>query len=155
MAKTVVQTLINAPLEKTFDAALTADIGSVFRSFGPIPAIQRVEPGTAWSRVGDERTVYLADGSLLKEKLIALDRPRRFIYQGYGHTNALRFLVSHAFGTWNFDAVGEQTQLRWNYEYVPRSFMTAPLVAAFVHGVFRGYMRNTLKNFKAFVEAKA
>jgi hypothetical protein len=76
-------------------------------------------------------------------------------YEIEGITGPLRALVHGSRGYFDFIANDDATTVEWTYVYLPRSPLSAPLVA-FVIGVFwRRYMARALATALAQVEASA
>ncbi|MGU3432152.1 SRPBCC family protein [Actinomycetes bacterium M1A6_2h] len=128
-----------------FDRTLPIDLGSLFlHRFGPIPAVRDVRGQDGpWERVGQVRTVVLADGTSMSEELVQVDSPTVFAYRLTELGGPFGLLVDHVDGRWQFDGVGDHTAVTWQWSLYPRSAMTAPLVR--VIGYFwKGYARRGL-----------
>jgi hypothetical protein len=89
------------------------------------------------------------------QELTESRRPYGVRYTIDGITGPLGALVRGARGSFDFIAYGDATTVEWTYVYLPRSPLSAPLVA-FVIGVFwRRYMARALATALAHVEAHA
>ena len=118
-----VQGQARAPVERTFATIAPIDLATIFRGFGPLPAVVATREQTGdWDHVGASRVVELADGSEAGERLTAYDAPGHFAYRLGPFTGPLRRLVDHADGAWWFTAAGDGTTgVRWTYVFRPRS----------------------------------
>ena len=95
---------------------------------------------------GQQRTLKLADGSTLRETVVAADRPARLDYRISDLTSAFGRLVSGADGRFEFTAEGDDaTLVTWHYAYHPRSAITRPLSAFIIRGQWRAYMADVLR----------
>jgi hypothetical protein len=141
-----VQGQARAPVERTFATIAPIDLATIFRGFGPLPAVVATREQTGdWDHVGASRVVELADGSEAGERLTAYDAPGHFAYRLGPFTGPLRRLVDHADGAWWFTAAGDgATGVRWTYVFRPHSRLTAPVVRLAVAPLWRVYAQRTL-----------
>ena len=113
--------VVHADLATSFAVFANADLTSILRGFGPLPAVTSVEKQTGpWNEVGQTRELHLADGSRMREELTRVDAPGSFEYVVDGFTGAVRHLVREMHGRWSFDVVQgepEQTRASWRYEF--------------------------------------
>ncbi len=151
------RTTIAVPRAAAFARVVPIDLPSVFRGFGPLPAIVAVTDQTgSWDAVGQTRTIRLSDGSEAQEALTDYDRPRYFAYRVSDLTGPVRFLTTAARGEWWFEDVpGGATAIRWRYAFEPRSPLARPVLWAVARPLWQGYMYAVLRAIKEQVEAAA
>lgn len=152
-----VTTTVKASPEDTFVRVVPIDLPSIFRGFGPLPAVVATEEQTgAWDTAGQTRRVRLSDGSTAREMLTDYDPPRYFGYRVSDFSGPLRFLTTGARGEWWFeDEPGRSTALRWRYAFEPRSALARPVLWAIVRPLWRGYMASALRGTQILVESSA
>ncbi len=148
---------IRAPRATTFERVAPIDLPSIFRGYGPLPAVVATEGQTgAWDAAGQTRRIRLSDGSTAREELTDYERPRHFAYCVRDFTGPLRLLTSGARGSWWFDEAADgATSVRWRYAFEPRAWWTRPILWAVVRPLWRGYMRAALHAARAQVEASS
>jgi hypothetical protein len=130
--------------DRTFAIMTPSDPTRFYPTFGPIPAIVRVEDQTgAWDAVGQSRKLTLADGGTFVERLKVVDAPRRFAYQLTDFTGFFGNLVAFADAEWDFDASIEGTRIRWTYTYHAQP-KRGWIVRLMVKLVFARYMKRVL-----------
>ncbi len=121
--------------EAVFDYAIDpANFPKVFRGFGPVPAMNKMTllDGATALAVGVEREVQGADGSLLRERITCLERPRHYDYAVLGGlARPLSFLVRGAAVTWEFLPSAAGTRIVWRYAWT----LTTPLAYPLAFGV--------------------
>jgi hypothetical protein len=143
---TVAITLPTTP-EQAFAVIAPIDLPEIFRGFGPLPAVVRVEGQSGpWAAAGAVRHPQFADGGSAVETLVSYDAPRFFAYTIHGFTNALRWLTSGVRGEWWFREQEDGTTLvRWSYGFTPRSAWARPLLWLVVRLLWAGYMRAAIE----------
>lgn len=105
------QGLLDAPLERLFP-----------HRAGPIPAIARCEDQDGpWSRVGQTRTIVLADGTSNVETLVGLERPSDYRYRVTEIQGPFTLLVSAIDGRFTFTPEGDGTRVTWSWTLHGRS----------------------------------
>lgn len=111
-----------------------------FRGYGPIAAITRIEADGA-PRVGGQRTVHNADGSVLHERISALEPPHRHAYTLSGFRPPISWLLREGAAAWQITAQATGTQVRWHYTFTltsPLAWLLAkPVLAIFMAGAMR------------------
>lgn len=129
------------------------DLPRAFVGYGPLPAVIGIEGTSVWQSVGQRRTLRLADGSSAVETLTSIETPSQFAYRVDRYSSILRLLVDHAQAQWRFvdDADSGGCQMIWQYRYVPRHWLAAPLVWLITHTLWRGYMRRSIDRCAAIV----
>lgn len=124
------QALVDAPLEELFPT----------RS-GLIPAVRRSEGQQgAWGRVGQTRTVVLADGSRNLETLVAVAPPADYRYRLTDFTGPMKLLVRTVEGRFAFEPHGAESRATWTWELHathPLARLAFPVLAASWHTMAR------------------
>jgi hypothetical protein len=83
-----VQTRAVAPPQHAFEVNVPIDLSPVFKGWGPIPAVRRVENQTgAWDHARAFRNPVLSDGSTANEALTEYADGHSFAYEVTNFTN--------------------------------------------------------------------
>ena len=137
----------NAPLEKAFEIIVPIDVPTIMPGYGPLPAVTGVENQTGkWDAIGQTRTVRLADETTAREEITNYEAPNRFDYTVSDWSGAMKFLTRHAKSEWSFrEIAAHQTRITWRYTFAPRSIWTAWLLLAATQLVWRGAMKQALR----------
>src|SRR6185312_4649275 len=136
-----VERTINAPPAAVFALALdAARFPATFRGCGPIPALRRIT-AQAPSAVGSTRLVESSDGSVLTERITALDPPHRHAYTLSGLRPPLAWLAHGGDADWTFAAAGAATRVSWHYAFLLTGVVAWPFAAPLLHLCMRGAMR--------------
>ncbi|KRB43637.1 MULTISPECIES: SRPBCC family protein [unclassified Terrabacter] len=115
------------------------------RRYGLLPPIREVrDQGGPWGEVGQTRTIALADGGTMRERLTEVVRPERFDYVLTDFTGAFRPLVSHVDGRWAFAPEGTGVRVTWSWTLHPTSTYAAR-VLPLVGRMWQGYARQALE----------
>lgn len=148
-----IERTINAPAVAVFSLALdAARFPATFRGCGPIPGLRRIT-AQAPSAVGSTRIVESSDGSVLTERITALDPPHRHAYALSGLRPPLAWLASGGDADWTFSAAGDATRVSWRYTFALTSAFAWPLAAPLLHVFMRGAMRRCLAAMARELEA--
>ena len=136
-----------APIGKAFKTIVPIDLPTIMPGWGVLPAVTGVENQSgAWNAVGQTRTVRLADDTTAREEITFYEAPTRFGYNVSDWSGALKFLAREAKSEWKFSEVAPgQTRIVWNYSFAPRSMWTAWLLWPIVQGLWRGAMKQALR----------
>lgn len=146
---------IKANQSVVFEHIVPIDLASIFRGYGPLPAVTNTQNQTgAWDAAGQTRTVLLSDGSSARELLTKYEYPHYFSYTVSGFTGVLRFLTTSANGEWwfNSDALSSKTHVKWHYAFNARSIFAAPVLWFIVKILWYGYMNKALALARLQVE---
>ena len=152
---------IEVRVERTIDAipaavfALALDatrFPATFTGCGPIPALRRITP-LAPPVVGSTREVESSDGSLLIERITALDPPYRHRYTLSGLRPPLAWLASSGDADWTFVDAGGATRLTWRYAFTLTRLSAWPLAWPLLHLFMRTAMRRCLQAMALRLEA--
>ena len=147
-----------SPLRLESSRAVPVEVGDAFdrllphpltglmsRRYGLLPPVREVRDQSGpWGRVGQTRTVVLADGGTMRERLTEVVRPERFDYVLTDFTGALKPLVSHVEGSWVFAPEGTGVRITWRWVLHPTSTYAAR-VLPLVGRMWRGYARQALE----------
>lgn len=148
---------IKANQSIVFEHIVPIDLASIFKGYGPLPAVTSTQNQTgAWSAAGQTRTVLLSDGSSARELLTKYEYPHYFSYTVSGFTGVLRFLTHSANGEWwfNSDASSDKTHVKWRYAFNARSIFSVPVLWFIVKMLWHGYMNKALALSKFQIEGK-
>lgn len=105
----------------TFETIVPIDLPSIFKGWGPLPAVIAVSGGSGtWDKPGQERTPKFSDGGTAREMLTEYTMPHSFAYELTEFTNSLAMLVTRIRGEWTFTPDGNGTVVRWTYAFYPR-----------------------------------
>lgn len=134
-----VQRRFTARPDVAFDVIAPVDLRALFVKRWPLPGIVRTHGQTGdWDQVGRSRTPELSDGSTVTEVLTEYRHPHSFAYELTGFTGPLRNLVRGIRGEWTFTPDGDDTVVRWTYEFLPRAGRVA-LVRAILGPLWTRY----------------
>lgn len=160
-----VSTTAAASLAQVWAVFVPIDLAQVFpKGSGPIPAVVGACDQTGpWDVVGSARLVRLADGTAVREEILASDPcdgaaptngRARFAYRVDGFTGPLAALTTAAFGEWTFvETAPGRTEIAWRYAFTPRSALVAPLLSALIALFWRSYMRRGIENVRRLAQA--
>jgi len=102
-----VQTRTAASPQHAFKVNVPIDLSSVFKGWGPFPAVRGVESQTgACDPVDASRNPVLCDGTTATETLTEYTVCHGFAYEVTGFTNILGRLVEGVRGEWTFTPDG-------------------------------------------------
>ncbi|MHA3702566.1 SRPBCC family protein [Jatrophihabitans sp. YIM 134969] len=138
-------------VEETFDRLLPMPLPQLFaHRFGPLPPIRSTDQDGVWGTVGQTRTIRLADGGTMLERLLDVARPHRFAYRVDTFTGALKPLVEYVDGSWTIEPAGTGSRVTWAWTLHPRGRVGAvavPLIARF----WPGYARAALGELETYL----
>ncbi|MCW2866261.1 MAG: hypothetical protein JWR20_449 [Marmoricola sp.] len=125
-----------------FAAVLRAPLPGLFdRRHAALPPITQVrDQDGEWAEVGQTRTIVLADGGTMSERLVAVEAPDHFDYELTRLRGPLGLLVRRVEGRWAFDAAGGGTRVTWSWQVHPRTPLAVPAVLA-IRAMWHGYAR--------------
>lgn len=108
--------------DEAWAAIIPCDLTRFFTGMGPlVPAITSVSDQTGdWDGADQSRSIHLADGSQVAERIDAVDRPRTFNYTVGPFSGPIGRLVEHASGEFVFEELGGGTSVRWSYDWKPK-----------------------------------
>ncbi|MBO9533110.1 MAG: SRPBCC family protein [Solirubrobacteraceae bacterium] len=147
---------VDAPPVVAFDAVVPIDLPTIFRGYGPLPAVVSATDapgGERWGVEGQSRTVMLAGGGRMEETVLEVQQPGLFRYRVVPVRGPLRLLVRQIEGQFVF-ARHERggTAIRWTYVFRPRRGAT-PL-ARVLAPLWRRYAEQAIDRIAAAVDAR-
>lgn len=127
--------LLPAPLEQVFS-----------RRYGPLPPIRAtaVDGGGVWASAGQSRTIRLADGGSMRERLTSVDAPHSFSYRIDAVTGAMKPLASSIDGLWTVEPVGSGCRITWRWTLHPANGIAARVMPLFGR-FWQGYARQAFE----------
>ena len=132
--------MLTTPLERIFT-----------RRFAAIPPVRGVrDQDGEWGRVGQTRTVLLADGGTMREELTRVEAGREFGYRIDGVTGPMKALVSSVEGRWAFAPAGTGVRITWAWTVHPAHAFVAPALPVF-GWMWRGYARQALERLETLL----
>lgn len=138
-------------VEGTFDRLLPLPLEQLFRHwFGPLPPVRGTEGELPWGTPGQTRTVRTADGGTMRERLVVVDRPRRFTYELTDFTGALKPVVSRVDGAWTVDPAGTGARVTWSWALHPAGRVGA-LALVPIARLWPGYARAALAELEGLL----
>lgn len=144
--------LVAGTPEDAYECVRQVSLPEMFdRRHGVMPAVREVRDREAdWSTPGEARTLVLADGGRLRQRLTRLDPPRGIDYTISDVHGPMRPLVSTVDGRWRFDPAEEGVRVTWAWTFHPTNGVTARLMPML--GTFwRGYARHGLDRLEQFL----
>lgn len=147
-----------SPLHLESSRAVPVEVGDAFdrllshplpdlmsRPYALLPPIREVRDQVGpWGEVGQTRTIVLADGGTMRERLTDVGRPERFDYVLTDFTGAFKPLVSHVDGRWAFEPAGTGVRVTWSWTLHPTTPYAAG-VLPLVGRMWQGYARQALE----------
>jgi hypothetical protein len=132
--------------EPIFDLCIDAQrFPQVFRGYGPIPAIREIVP-LAPLAIGSEREIRNSDGSVLRERVTALQPPLHHAYTLSGFRAPFAWLVRSGAADWQLQPLRDATLLTWTYRFETTSAITRPLAATLLRRCMQPAMQRCLRN---------
>jgi hypothetical protein len=132
------------PPEAAFALAVDAErFPSFFSGFGPIPGLRAIRLDAPLAP-GSTRRVESSDGSVLTERIVAHDPPRRHGYVLGGLRPPLGLLAREGCAEWRFAPEDGGTRVRWTYAFTLTTPLAWPLAAPLMKVFMRGAMQRCL-----------
>lgn len=133
-----------AAAAQAFDAVIPVALETIFRGYGPLPAVIGVRDQVGdWATAGNTRTVLLKGGGTMSEELTRVERPGRCEYRVAPDNGPLRLLIDHIEGRFLFEPAGDGCVIDWTYAFFPKPGRRLPLLA--LAPVWRRYATQVLK----------
>lgn len=123
---------------------------ATFAGYGPIPALRRIVLAGPLA-VGCEREVHSSDGSVLTERVTALQPPLHHAYTLTGFRAPLGWLVRAGHADWQLQPLREGTLVTWSYRFEPTSTIARTIAAPLLRRCFQPAMQNCLKRMDALL----
>jgi hypothetical protein len=148
--------VIAVPVETVFTAALSLPLPQLYRRrYGPMPPIVEVRDQQGpWQTPGQTRVFVTADRGSMREEMVSIDPPHRFVNRLTVLTGPFKPLVSTVEESWSFRALGGATQATWEWNIYPRT-AAAGLLAPLIGRLWRGYARGVLEQLAEEVRGAA
>jgi hypothetical protein len=125
--------VINKTKQECFDYIVPIDLAHIFKKYKFLPGVIKTDNQEKWIKSGQSRTVYFDDGNTAFEELLQVSIPDDFNYKISKFTSALRLLVSHINGKWQFTEINSgSTDIVWEYELVPKNWLTGLIIKIFI-----------------------
>lgn len=131
---------VDATPSRVFALLLDPDaFPATFRGYGPIAAIERIVLDAA-PALGSTRSIHNADGSVLRERITALEPPNRHAYRLDGFVAPFAWLVRAGHADWRLEPQPSGSMLRWSYRFE----LTSPLLWPLCWPLLRVGMRTAM-----------
>lgn len=111
-----------------------------FPGYGPISAIKAVVLDAPLA-VGSTRQIHNADGTVLSERITALEAPVRHAYELTGFSAPFSWLVRLGEADWTLQATESGTLVRWRYDFS----LTSPWVYPVCAPLLKIFMRRAME----------
>jgi hypothetical protein len=143
---------------EAFRIVVPIDLRVIFRGYGLLPAVIGTSGQTGnWDGIGQTRTVHLSDGSDAREMITEYQTPDYFSYIVSDFSGSLGYLITSATGKWwfeNSDSSSNVTVIRWSYTFIPKSFITVPILWIVNKFLWAGYMQSVMSRLKLQIDSK-
>ncbi|HMB56514.1 MAG TPA: SRPBCC family protein [Arenimonas sp.] len=126
---------------------------SLFHGCGPISAIREVTLDAPLA-IGSTRRIHNADGSVLSERITALDPPSRHAYVLSGFTAPFSWLVKLGEADWRIANTETGAGITWNYTFTLSSPLAWPVCLPLLKIFMQGAMRRCLDAMANTLEGK-
>ncbi len=144
--QTVVEMIVNAPIETAFHYIAPINLMHIFRGTALIPAIVDTSIKEGWNKAGLSRTIYFKDGSTSQETLLTIESPTAFSYKNERFTSlVLKSLLTRFEGEWLFTDLGDdRTKIEWTYRAIPTNFAARLIIEVVLIKAIRSMLKNAL-----------
>lgn len=124
-----------------------------FAGYGPIPALRRIVlDGTL--AVGSEREVHSSDGSVLRERVTALQPPLHHAYTLSGFRAPLGWLVRAGHADWQLQPLQNGTLVTWSYRFEPTAALARPIASLLLRRCMQPAMQRCLRRMDALLSGE-
>jgi hypothetical protein len=137
--------LVAVPYDEAMQRFIPIPLPDIFnRRHLALPSIKSVDaPEGRFERVGQSRTIHLADGGSMVETLTVVSAPAEYGYRIDQVRGPLKPLAKEIRGLWTFAPVGEATSVTWLWEVEP-ALLGRPLMPVLAV-MWRGYAAKALQ----------
>lgn len=151
---TTVFCTIARPIHEVYEYFIPINLVDILVGWGPLPRVVSTSDQTGtWDTIGSRRTVHLADGSTVSERVTHYLRDEEFGYTVSQFTNPIRFLALQAKGVWLFaESTPGKTNIRWTYTYEAHNAFAAVLLMPIVKVFWKRYMQRAMDTFAHIAE---
>lgn len=149
----IVEKTIATNHQRAFDYILPVDLTKIFKRYKNLPAVVGSSNKKPWVTAGMERTVYFEDNNSAREYLTTVRQHHSFAYRIDGFTSALKLLVRHIEGSWEFTATTNgKTHIQWTYTVVPKNFAAKFIINTFLKKNIKGLLNQAMDILKEDLE---
>lgn len=146
--------LIPRPRDEVFARATdSTNTSEILSSRGPFAGITKVEMNEGQAlATGSKRRVFMTDGTVLEEVILAFDPPVRYRYGWKGGAKfPFSLLVRSGTGDWGFTEEQGGTRIVWTYTFGLTSPLAYPLAVPIAR-LFKGWLQQGLDALRADIE---
>lgn len=149
--------IVNCDQERAFDfISSSEELPTWLKACGKIPGAQSVELiSESYDFVGAKRKVLFQGGNHAEESLLSINKPLNYSYEVTHFSNFLERLSGDAYGQLWFDREGEGTRITWEYTFHYKNFLDRIGLSLFLSLVYLKFLKQSLTNAKAILEAKS
>ncbi|MEN0060893.1 MAG: SRPBCC family protein [Myxococcota bacterium] len=150
------EVIIEVPVDELYAWWRQATLAELAVETEVIPKVERTEflRGDVWQGQGTRRRVFLEDGSVATEEILADEGPARFRYQVFGYTSSAARFVEYGVGEFNLTPEGaEATRVQWTYKFRPQTMVGKLFLGGWVRRNWSPWMEGYLDNMKTGAEA--
>lgn len=122
-----------------------------FRGYGPIPAIREIVPDDRPLGTGSTREIRNSDGSVLHERVTALQAPLHHAYTLSGFRAPFAWLVSAGHADWQLLPLQHGTLVTWLYRFEATTALARPLAALLLRRCMQPAMQRCLARMDAML----
>lgn len=139
-------------VERAYDAIIAHPLTEIFdRRYLLIPPIKDVrEQSGPWETAGETRTIVLADGGTMHERLTLARRPDRFCYEIDAVTGMLQPIVAQVEGEWSFTSAGTGVRITWTWRVHPAGRL-GELAGPVLSRLWHGYARQAFERLEGLL----
>ena len=124
-----------------------------FVGYGPIPALRRIVLDGPLT-VGSEREVHSSDGSVLRERVTALQPPLHHAYTLSGFRAPLGWLVRAGHADWQMQPLQNGTLVTWSYRFDATGAIARPIAALLLSRCMQPAMQRCLQRMDALLSGE-
>ncbi len=147
--------LIKKEIKTVFDFITAEDVlPKVLTGYGLLPGVTHTSQVSGpWDVPNATRIVHLADGTTVREQMLARKPSESFSYRVWEFGNPIvAALATGANGDWTFKSVPAGTEVRWTYTFKAKNALAAMPLSVIARLAFRGYMDVCLANTAKYLE---
>lgn len=145
---------IPVAVDAAYAAVLPMPLTRIFsRRYLALPPIKEVrDQDGEWARVGQTRTIVLADRGTMRETLTSVTPGESFGYEITPVTGPMKPLVARVQGLWSFAPVGDGVEVSWQWDVEPTR--AGALVMPAFGRMWQGYARQALEEVERALVAR-
>jgi hypothetical protein len=147
----VAQHRFNHSADEVFALCIDAErFPQTFVGYGPIPALRRIVLHGPLA-IGSEREVHSSDGSVLRERVTALQPPLHHAYTLSGFRAPLGWLVRAGHADWQLQPLQNGTLVTWSYRFDATATLAQPIAALLLRRCMQPAMQRCLQRMDALL----